>query len=197
MSKFPEPDRRTPEPNPQQLVRSLQGQQWIRGDRPTVGNFILRPRFLGEYLPLLSVEELAKKKGVKMAQIAVAWSLKRVTAPIVGTTKIQNLKEVIGEWDRPPTDYLPECSLGPQRRSTSNLRRKRLNTWRSRICPSPSWVTVKRKYAFYLHRRLYSVFGGLYKLPDRINSLCRYTEGPEVVPRNLVPQLSQLENTGF
>lgn len=32
-----------------------------------------------------------------MAQIAVAWSLKRVTAPIVGTTKIQNLKEMIGE----------------------------------------------------------------------------------------------------
>jgi len=32
-----------------------------------------------------------------MAQIAVAWSLKRVTAPIVGSTKIQNLKEMIGE----------------------------------------------------------------------------------------------------
>ena len=34
-----------------------------------------------------------------MAQIAVAWSLKRVTAPIVGTTKLDNLKEMIGEWD--------------------------------------------------------------------------------------------------
>jgi aryl-alcohol dehydrogenase-like predicted oxidoreductase len=53
----------------------------------------------GECLLLLSVEELAKKKGVKMAQIAVAWSLKRVTAPIVGTTKLENLKEMIGEWD--------------------------------------------------------------------------------------------------
>jgi len=41
------------------------------------------------------VEELAKKKGVKMAQIAVAWSLKKVTAPIVGTTKLENLKEMI------------------------------------------------------------------------------------------------------
>jgi aryl-alcohol dehydrogenase-like predicted oxidoreductase len=40
---------------------------------------------------------LAKKKGVKMAQIAVAWSLKRVTAPIIGTTKLENLKEAIGE----------------------------------------------------------------------------------------------------
>ena len=34
-----------------------------------------------------------------MAQIAIAWSLKRVTAPIVGTTKIENLKEMIGERD--------------------------------------------------------------------------------------------------
>ena len=34
-----------------------------------------------------------------MAQIAVAWSLKRVTAPIVGTSKVQNLKETIGEPD--------------------------------------------------------------------------------------------------
>jgi aryl-alcohol dehydrogenase-like predicted oxidoreductase len=41
---------------------------------------------------------LAKKKGVKMAQIAIAWSFKRVTAPIVGTTKLENLKEMIGEW---------------------------------------------------------------------------------------------------
>ena len=55
--------------------------------------------FSDKYLHRLSVEELAKKKGVKMAQIAVAWSLKRVTAPIVGTTKLQNLKESIGEWN--------------------------------------------------------------------------------------------------
>ena len=32
-----------------------------------------------------------------MAQIAIAWSLKQVTAPIVGTTKLENLKEMIGE----------------------------------------------------------------------------------------------------
>jgi aryl-alcohol dehydrogenase-like predicted oxidoreductase len=33
-----------------------------------------------------------------MAQIAVAWSLSKdgVTAPIVGTTKLENLKEMIG-----------------------------------------------------------------------------------------------------
>ena len=62
----------------------------------------------GSPLLLLSVEELAKKKGVKMAQIAVAWSLKKITAPIVGTTKLENLKEAIGE--RHITHhYPPEC----------------------------------------------------------------------------------------
>jgi len=67
------------------------------------------------------VEELAKKKGVKMAQIAVAWSLKRVTAPIVGTTKIQNLKEMVEALDIELTEeeveyleepYLPVPVLG-------------------------------------------------------------------------------------
>ena len=44
------------------------------------------------------MEELAKKKGVSMAQIALAWILAKdgVTAPIVGTTSLENLKELIG-----------------------------------------------------------------------------------------------------
>ncbi|EKM52798.1 uncharacterized protein PHACADRAFT_261431 [Phanerochaete carnosa HHB-10118-sp] len=43
------------------------------------------------------VEELASKKGATMAQIALAWSLAKedVTAPIVGTTKLDSLKELI------------------------------------------------------------------------------------------------------
>jgi len=32
-----------------------------------------------------------------MAQIALAWTVTKVTAPIIGTTKIDNLKEMIGE----------------------------------------------------------------------------------------------------
>ncbi|KAK0457200.1 NADP-dependent oxidoreductase domain-containing protein [Desarmillaria tabescens] len=45
------------------------------------------------------VEELAKKKGLTMAQLSIAWILSKegVTAPIVGTTSIDNLKELIGE----------------------------------------------------------------------------------------------------
>jgi len=43
------------------------------------------------------VEELAKKKGVSMAQISLAWSMQRpgVSAPIVGTTSLDNLKDLI------------------------------------------------------------------------------------------------------
>lgn len=48
---------------------------------------------------MFSVEELAKKKGLKMAQVAAAWSLSKssITAPIVGSTKLDNLKEVVCE----------------------------------------------------------------------------------------------------
>ena len=45
-----------------------------------------------------SVEELAKRKGVSMAQIAMAWVLAKpgVTAPIVGTTSLANLEDLLG-----------------------------------------------------------------------------------------------------
>lgn len=60
------------------------------------------------------VEELAKKKGLKMAQVAAAWSLSKsaITAPIVGSTKLDNLKEVVSALDVKLTDeeiaYLEE-----------------------------------------------------------------------------------------
>ncbi|EIW74611.1 Aldo keto reductase [Coniophora puteana RWD-64-598 SS2] len=43
------------------------------------------------------VEEVAKKRGVSMSQVAIAWTLAKpgVTAPIVGTTKLENLYEII------------------------------------------------------------------------------------------------------
>ncbi|KAI0927809.1 hypothetical protein AcW1_005231 [Taiwanofungus camphoratus] len=44
------------------------------------------------------VEQVAKKKGISMAQVAIAWVLSKpgVTAPIVGTTSLDNLKDIIG-----------------------------------------------------------------------------------------------------
>lgn len=46
-----------------------------------------------------SVEELAKKKDVKMAQGALAWIFARpgVSAPIIGTTNLSNLEELLGK----------------------------------------------------------------------------------------------------
>ncbi|KAL0959333.1 hypothetical protein HGRIS_014594 [Hohenbuehelia grisea] len=43
-------------------------------------------------------EEIAKSKGISMAQVALAWALSKdgVTAPIVGTTSLKNLEEMIG-----------------------------------------------------------------------------------------------------
>jgi aryl-alcohol dehydrogenase-like predicted oxidoreductase len=41
------------------------------------------------------VEELAQKKGVKMAQIALAWVGQKVASPIVGVSSVARLKESI------------------------------------------------------------------------------------------------------
>ncbi|EMD33851.1 hypothetical protein CERSUDRAFT_117380 [Gelatoporia subvermispora B] len=41
------------------------------------------------------VEELAKKKGVKMGQIALAWAGLKVTSPIVGVSSVERLDEAI------------------------------------------------------------------------------------------------------
>ncbi|OSC96859.1 Aldo/keto reductase [Trametes coccinea BRFM310] len=60
------------------------------------------------------VEELSKKKGVSMAQIATAWILSKpgVTAPIIGTSSVKNLEDIIGAIDVKLTDeeikYLEE-----------------------------------------------------------------------------------------
>ncbi|KAG8926868.1 hypothetical protein FRC02_008617 [Tulasnella sp. 418] len=43
------------------------------------------------------VEEIAKKRGIPMAQVALAWSLSKdfITAPIVGSTRLESLKELV------------------------------------------------------------------------------------------------------
>ncbi|OCH87248.1 aryl-alcohol dehydrogenase [Obba rivulosa] len=47
------------------------------------------------------VEEVAKKRGISMAQVAIAWILAKpgVTAPIVGTTSLENLKDIVAGAD--------------------------------------------------------------------------------------------------
>ncbi|KAL4244356.1 NADP-dependent oxidoreductase domain superfamily protein [Abortiporus biennis] len=69
------------------------------------------------------VEEIAKKKGISMAQVALAWSLSKdgVTAPIVGTTNLDNLKDLIQAVNVTLTDdeikyleepYQPQAIIG-------------------------------------------------------------------------------------
>ncbi|KIO23181.1 hypothetical protein M407DRAFT_215292, partial [Tulasnella calospora MUT 4182] len=43
------------------------------------------------------VAEIAQKRGISMAQVALAWSLSKpyVTAPIVGTTSTEKLKDLV------------------------------------------------------------------------------------------------------
>jgi aryl-alcohol dehydrogenase-like predicted oxidoreductase len=63
--------------------------------------------FIGKYSAapgtvdiLKRVEEVAKKRELSMAQVAFAWSAGKegVTAPIVGTTSMKNLEELIGKF---------------------------------------------------------------------------------------------------
>ncbi|KAI0737383.1 Aldo/keto reductase [Daedaleopsis nitida] len=60
-------------------------------------------RFQNDVVPAVRtrVEELATKKGVSMAQVALAWIMTKpgVTAPIVGTTSLANLEDLLGALD--------------------------------------------------------------------------------------------------
>ncbi|KAF9441917.1 aryl-alcohol dehydrogenase [Macrolepiota fuliginosa MF-IS2] len=60
--------------------------------------------FIGRYLEgagtediVKRVEEVAKKRGISMAQVSVAWTLSKdeVSAPIVGTTSLKHLEDII------------------------------------------------------------------------------------------------------
>ena len=41
------------------------------------------------------LEEVAKKKGVKMAQVATAWTLRRGTIPIIGLGSTERIDEAV------------------------------------------------------------------------------------------------------
>jgi aryl-alcohol dehydrogenase-like predicted oxidoreductase len=47
------------------------------------------------------VQEIAEKRGISMAQVALAWSLSKpfVSAPIVGTTSLDKLSDLIAGCD--------------------------------------------------------------------------------------------------
>ena len=61
------------------------------------------------------VEKLAEKKGVSMTEISLAWLLTKVTAPIVGATKISHIDGAVRAVDleltRDEINYLEELYI--------------------------------------------------------------------------------------
>ncbi|QRV91185.1 aldo/keto reductase family protein [Ceratobasidium sp. AG-Ba] len=69
------------------------------------------------------VEEVAKSRNISMAQVSIAWILSKeyVTAPVVGTTSLKNLEDIIGSIDVKLTEeeikkleepYVPQPIVG-------------------------------------------------------------------------------------
>jgi aryl-alcohol dehydrogenase-like predicted oxidoreductase len=77
------------------LTRPLE-QQTLRAttDRFLMNNF--KPTEAQNAI-IKRVEEVAKKKDISMAQVAVAWALSKdvVSAPIIGSTSLKNLEDII------------------------------------------------------------------------------------------------------
>ncbi|CAE6439332.1 unnamed protein product [Rhizoctonia solani] len=55
---------------------------------------------------ILRLESIAKARGISMAQVAIAWQLskKDITAPIIGVTSLERLRDTIGALDVSLTD---------------------------------------------------------------------------------------------
>lgn len=58
------------------------------------------------------VQEIAEKKGWKMAHVALAWINKRVSSPIIGFSSVERMDEALGANDKSLTEeeekYLEE-----------------------------------------------------------------------------------------
>lgn len=75
------------------------------------------------------VEELAEKHGVSMTEISLAWLLEKVTAPIVGATKVSHIEgaakaacltlddEELRYLEEP---YVPHALVGVMAQNTAN-----------------------------------------------------------------------------
>ena len=80
------------------LTRPLSQQTARKGD-PFMG--VANKYTEAENTIINRVEALATSKGVSMAQISIAWVLAKdpVAAPIVGTTSLKNLEDIVGALD--------------------------------------------------------------------------------------------------
>ncbi len=85
------------------LARGFLSGKYVRGREPAgvryekdslVGSRYFRPE---DFDVLERLEEVAKEKGVKPPQLALAWLLRRpwVTSPVIGPTKVEQLEELV------------------------------------------------------------------------------------------------------
>ncbi|KAF8607839.1 Aldo/keto reductase [Ceratobasidium sp. AG-I] len=104
------------------LTRPVSGQSTLRSETDVWGKLLDKTRDANDEI-IKRVEEISKARGISMAQVAVAWSLSKdeVTAPIIGTTSLKNLEDIIGavhvkltdeEIKRLEEPYLPQAIVG-------------------------------------------------------------------------------------
>lgn len=53
-----------------------------------------------------SVEAIANRRKISMAQVALAWCMSKdpVSAPVVGTTSVKNLEDLVGKFSVSTSD---------------------------------------------------------------------------------------------
>lgn len=79
------------------------------------------------------VEELAEKRGVSMTEVALAWLLTKVTAPVVGATKLHHIEGAAKAVDLKLSEseisyleepYIPHSLVGVMAQNTSESARE-------------------------------------------------------------------------
>ncbi|KAG8748582.1 hypothetical protein FRC10_003716 [Ceratobasidium sp. 414] len=104
------------------LTRPLGGQATTRSGTDPWANYLPTTRDANAAI-VNRVEEIAKAHNVSMAQVAIAWSLSKdyMTAPIIGTTSLKTLEDIIGGLDVELTEeeikqleepYVPQPIVG-------------------------------------------------------------------------------------
>ena len=110
------------------LARGFLSGRYKRGGTPNSArykndHYLPERYFRQEDFDVLDVvEELAKEKGISMAQIALAWLFhKGVTAPIIGPTRVEHVEEAVDalkvklssdDMERLESKYKPHIILG-------------------------------------------------------------------------------------
>ncbi len=84
---------------------------------------------------IIRVKELADKYGVSMGQIALSWLMRKVSAPVVGATRLEQIEDMVKAVDLNLTDsdadyleepYIPHRLVGVMAQNTGSVSEKKL-----------------------------------------------------------------------